>query len=57
MNRRDVLKSLVTMPVAATLGCSNFTSKPLTTSTSFTTMNLVFEGPFIFLMDNPPWSY
>ncbi|HET8891648.1 MAG TPA: hypothetical protein VFQ41_22295 [Candidatus Angelobacter sp.] len=53
MNRRDLLKSIVALPIATTLGCSTFTSKPQTASTSFTTMNLVFEGPFIFFMDNP----
>jgi hypothetical protein len=52
MNRRDILKAMVSMPVAAALGCSNFSSKATGTST-FTTMNLVFEGPFIFFMDSP----
>jgi len=53
MNRRDLLKSMVALPVATTLGCSTFTSKSQPTSAMFTTMNLVFEGPFIFFMDSP----
>jgi len=53
MNRRDLLKSMVALPVVTTLGCSTFTSKPQPASAMFTTMNLVFEGPFIFFMDSP----
>ena len=53
MNRRDLLKSMVSMPIVTALGCSTFSSKPTSASTQITTMNLVFEGPFIFLMNNP----
>jgi hypothetical protein len=52
MNRRELLKAMVSMPIVTALGCSTFSSKPTNAST-FTTMNLVFEGPFIFFMDNP----
>lgn len=52
MHRRDLLKMMASMPIAATIGCSNL-SKPINTAAGFTTMNLVFEGPFIFFMDNP----
>ena len=53
MNRRELLKGMVSLPVVATLGCSTFSSKPTMSPMAFTTMNLVFEGPFIFFMDNP----
>lgn len=53
MNRRELLKAMLSVPIVTTLGCSTFTRKPTDTSTSFTTMNLVFEGPFIFMMENP----
>jgi hypothetical protein len=53
MNRRELLKAMVSMPIVTAMGCSTFSSKPTSASTSFTTMNLVFEGPFIFFMDNP----
>ena len=53
MNRRELLKAMLSVPVVTTLGCSTLTKKLTDTSTSFTTMNLVFEGPFIFLMENP----
>ena len=44
---------MLATPVVTTLGCSTFMSKPTNVSAGFTTMNLVFEGPFIFFMDNP----
>lgn len=53
MNRRELLKAMVSMPIVTALGCSTFSSKPTSASTQITTMNLVFEGPFIFFMDNP----
>jgi hypothetical protein len=53
MNRRELLKGIVSLPVVTTVGCSTFSSKPNVAPVAFTTMNLVFEGPFIFLMDNP----
>ena len=53
MNRRELLKALVSLPVVTTVGCSTFSSKPTVAPVAFTTMNLVFEGPFIFFMDNP----
>ncbi len=53
MKRRELLKAMVTMPIVSALGCSTFSNKPTSASTSITTMNLVFEGPFIFFMDNP----
>jgi hypothetical protein len=53
MNRREILKAMVSMPIVTVLGCSTFPSKPTGAATSFTTMNLVFEGPFIFFMDSP----
>jgi hypothetical protein len=53
MNRRELLKAMVSLPVVTTMGCSTFNSKPTMSPVTFTTMNLVFEGPFIFLMDNP----
>jgi len=53
MNRRELLKAMLSVPVVTTLGCSTLNKKPTDTGTSFTTMNLVFEGPFIFFMDNP----
>ena len=56
MNRRELLKAMLSAPVVTTLGCSTLTKKPTDTSTSFTTMNLVFEGPFIFMMENPQVS-
>ncbi len=52
MKRRELLKAMVTMPIVSALGCSTFSNKPTSTS-AFTTMNLVFEGPFIFFMDSP----
>jgi hypothetical protein len=53
MNRREIMKAMVSMPIVTALGCSTFSSKAASTSTQITTMNLVFEGPFIFLMGNP----
>jgi len=53
MNRRELLKAIVYVPIVGAVGCSTFSSKPTSAITSITTMNLVFEGPFIFLMDNP----
>ncbi|MBZ5493844.1 MAG: hypothetical protein LAO76_23235 [Acidobacteriia bacterium] len=53
MNRRELLKALASLPVVTTVGCSTFSSKPTVAPVAFTTMNLVFEGPFIFFMDNP----
>jgi hypothetical protein len=53
MNRRELLKAMVSLPVVTTLGCSTFSSKAAVSPVAFTTMNLVFEGPFIFFMDNP----
>lgn len=53
MNRRELLKAMVSLPVVTTMGCSTFSSKPTMSPVAFTTMNMVFEGPFIFFMDNP----
>lgn len=53
MNRRELLKGIVSLPAVTTVGCSTFSRKPTVAPVAFTTMNLVFEGPFIFLMDNP----
>src|ERR1051326_8585997 len=53
MKRRELLKAMLSVPVVTTLGCSILTKKPPDPTTSFTTMNLVFEGPFIFMMENP----
>jgi hypothetical protein len=53
MNRRELLKAMVSLPVVTMLGCSTFSSKAAVSPVAFTTMNLVFEGPFIFFMDNP----
>jgi hypothetical protein len=53
MNRRELLKAIVSLPVVTTVGCSTFNSKPTMSPSTFTAMNLVFEGPFIFFMDNP----
>jgi len=53
MNRRELLKAMLSVPVVTTLGCSTLTKKPTDSSAPFTTMNLVFEGPFIFMMENP----
>lgn len=53
MNRRELLKVMVSLPVVTTLGCSTFSSKPTMSTVAFATMNMVFEGPFIFFMDNP----
>jgi hypothetical protein len=53
MNRRELLKALVSLPIVTTVGCTTFSSKPTVAPVAFTTMNLVFEGPFIFFMDNP----
>lgn len=53
MNRRELLKGMVSLPVVTALGCSTFSSKSTTSPVAFTTMNLVFEGPFIFFMANP----
>ena len=53
MNRRELLKALVSLPVVTTVGCSNLSNKSTVAPVAFTTMNLVFEGPFIFFMDNP----
>lgn len=52
MNRRDILKALVSMPIVTAVGCSTF-PKPNSDIATATTMNLVFEGPFVFFMDNP----
>ena len=52
MKRRELLKAMVSIPIVSALGCSTMSNKPASTS-SFTTMNLVFEGPFIFFMDSP----
>jgi hypothetical protein len=49
MERRELLKSIVSVPLVATLGCSTLSSKPTNAPTSFY-MNLVFEGPFIFFL-------
>ncbi|SRR5579871_488349 len=53
MNRRELLKALVSLPVVTTVGCSTFNNKPTVAPVAFTTMNLVFEGPFILFMDSP----
>jgi hypothetical protein len=53
MNRRELLKAMVSLPVVTTMGCATFSSKPTMSPVTFTTMNMVFEGPFIFFMDNP----
>ena len=53
MNRRELLKAMLSVPLVTTLGCSILTKKPPDPTTSFTTMNLVFEGPFIFMTENP----
>ena len=52
MNRREVLKAIASMPVATALGCSTLSPKPTSAATTITTMNLVFEGPFIFVMED-----
>ncbi len=53
MNRRELLKALVSLPVVTTVGCSTVSNRPTAAPVAFTTMNLVFEGPFVFFMDNP----
>src|SRR5580765_5074201 len=53
MNRREILKAIASMPVVTALGCSTMSPKPASAVTTITTMNLVFEGPFIFVMENP----
>src|SRR5580765_6929786 len=53
MNRREILKVIASMPVTTALGCSTLSAKPTSAAMPITTMNLVFEGPFIFVMDNP----
>jgi len=54
MNRRELLKLMaISAPAAATVGCSAFMVKPADTAMSVRTLNVVFEGPMIFLMQNP----
>ena len=54
MNRRELLKLMaVSAPTIATLGCSSMMIKPAEPMSAVTTLNVIFEGPMIFLMQNP----
>lgn len=53
MNRRDLLKAMaVSIPVLATNGCSVM-NRPTESTMSARTLNVIFSGPMIFLMEMP----
>lgn len=54
MNRRELLKLMaISAPTVATLGCGSMMVKPADPMSAVTTLNVIFEGPMVFLMQNP----